>query len=192
MPSPHLPLNRAHRARNRRRTDTFGHHLLCCTSAQTYNRRGAQPHCYKGPGCTSARWPTAECVLHCLDNIAHLMDDEGICRTCSSLPLLCQACGTSLHAQRGAWQPSCNLEECARGTPSRARAAHRLGQGDEGGGAGLGQAVALHDWRAHGRLQELLHVARERGAARAHTQPTRVRAKPQRNLLRLGARKWAS
>ena len=46
--------------------------------------------------------------------------------------------------------------------------AHRFGQGDEGGAAGLGEAVALGAGRAHGDLEELLHVARQRGAAAAH------------------------
>ena len=45
--------------------------------------------------------------------------------------------------------------------------AHRFGEGDEGGAAGLGETVALAAGRAHGDLEELLHVARQRGAAAA-------------------------
>ncbi len=50
----------------------------------------------------------------------------------------------------------------------RAKSAHRLGKSDEGGAAGLGEAVALAAWSAHGSLEKLLNVARQGGSPAAH------------------------
>lgn len=65
----------------------------------------------------------------------------------------------------GRCRPAGGASSAGSQAAAACEAAHRLvGHGDEGGGAGLSEAVALHHAAAHGDLEEVLHVARQRGA----------------------------
>mmetsp|Transcript_11923 Transcript_11923/g.35708 ORF Transcript_11923/g.35708 Transcript_11923/m.35708 type:complete len:457 (+) Transcript_11923:421-1791(+) len=70
--------------------------------------------------------------------------------------------GMSIVVQLGAaLQPE---SQARHGRSHGTRLVRLIWDGDEGGGAGLGEAIALDHGTAHGDFEEVLHVARKRGA----------------------------